>query len=103
MFSFKLYPNNLNHSILTKNVKALDSFGRRPSGIEMGNLIWAGEYDQCVSINEAKWSGKYCYYQKYDELTNFVFVNILEFFVFKLSEKFNFTCKRNNSVYFTIE
>jgi hypothetical protein len=42
----------------------------------MGNLIWAGEYDECVSINEEKWSGKYCYYQKYDELKKFIFVNI---------------------------
>ena len=51
----------------------------------MGNLIWAGEYDQCVSINEAKWSGKYCYYQKYDGLKKFIFVNI--FLIFALIKK----------------
>jgi hypothetical protein len=50
----------------------------------MGNLIWAGEYDQCVSINEAKWSGKYCYYQKYDRSKKFIFVNIFSLFALNL-------------------
>jgi hypothetical protein len=52
----------------------------------MGNLIWAGEYDQCVSINEDKWSGKYCYYQKYDGPKKFIFVNIFSLFAFKPSD-----------------
>ncbi len=50
----------------------------------MGNLIWAGEYDECVSINEDKWSGKYCYYQKYDRSKKFIFVNIFSLFVLNL-------------------
>ncbi len=44
-----------------KIYKALDSFGRKPSGIMKGNTIWPGEYSQCININEKDWIGKYCY------------------------------------------
>ena len=42
-------------------VKALDSFGRRPSGIFTQNQYWLGEYTQCIKIKEEKWYGKHCY------------------------------------------
>ena len=60
---------------MKKNPKALDSYGRKPSGIERGNLIWAGDYDECIGISEVNWSGKYCYYEKYNKQNKFIFVN----------------------------
>lgn len=38
----------------TKDVtffRLLDSFGRRPSGLLMGNSIWLGAYDECLRLN----------------------------------------------------
>lgn len=41
--------------------RALDSFGKIPSGIMDGNLAWLGEFSECrnISANEGNWTGKY--------------------------------------------
>jgi hypothetical protein len=41
----------------------VDSFGKPPSGILAGALIWPGDYNECLSINEladTDWNSKYC-------------------------------------------
>ncbi len=40
----------------------LDSFGKPGSGILQGNLLWTGEYRQClnISVPDVGFKGKYC-------------------------------------------
>jgi hypothetical protein len=44
----------------------LDTFGKPPSGIIEGNLLWLGEYSECINISQPfyNWHGKYCYISK---------------------------------------
>jgi hypothetical protein len=43
------------------NLKVVDSFGRKPSGIFDGNTAWNGQYSQCIGVREKNWNAKYCY------------------------------------------
>ncbi len=56
----------------------IDSFGKSSSGLFEGNLFWVGEYEECIGINEEKFTGKYCYiYEqvKYFGVLDFYFVS----------------------------
>ena len=61
---------------ILRNLKVLDSFGRKPSGLKKGNYVWSGEYGQCVSVREDKFNGKYCYIDKQDNSPFLLFVII---------------------------
>ena len=43
-------------------ITVIDSFGKPPSGILQGGLIWPGEYKECISVSESSinWESKYC-------------------------------------------
>ncbi|CAF0715530.1 unnamed protein product [Brachionus calyciflorus] len=45
-------------------LNVIDSFGRRPSGFLAGNVVWPGQYSQCIKIKSSEWSSKYCYINK---------------------------------------
>ncbi|RNA15130.1 nose resistant to fluoxetine 6-like, partial [Brachionus plicatilis] len=52
-----------------------DSFGRRPSGFYHGNVVWPGEYSQCLDIQKPEWNSKYCYVNEKIKWTNVLIKN----------------------------
>ncbi|RMZ98738.1 nose resistant to fluoxetine 6-like [Brachionus plicatilis] len=56
-----------------KNV--VDSFGSRPSGFVYGNIVWPGEYSQCLDIHVDQWTSKYCYVNEKIQWTNIFIKN----------------------------
>jgi hypothetical protein len=47
-------------------IQIIDAYGKPPAGILQGNLLWVGDYKECLNTtNEAiGWSSKYCSIQK---------------------------------------
>ncbi len=40
--------------------QVFDAYGKPPSGVLRGNILWVGEYSECINVKEPWWTGKYC-------------------------------------------
>jgi hypothetical protein len=61
--------SNLAYGLLKREmwaIKILDAYGKPPAGILQGNVLWLGDYKECLNTtNEViGWSSKYCAIQK---------------------------------------
>ena len=69
----------------------VDSFGRRPSGFLHGNIVWPGEYSQCLNIQIPEWNSKYCYVNEKIKWINILVKNeTLRFVNLKIRNKSSF-------------
>ena len=63
-----MWINALNNTNELWAQQVFDSFGKPNSGILKGQIVWPGDYSECMRISADNWQGKYCYVGKKTEL-----------------------------------
>lgn len=80
------------------NVIVLDSFGKPPSGILRGALIWPGDFQECVASTEesTSWTSKYCQLENVLKSVNTTDFTIQSKLIFKYGACMPYKCSEND-------
>jgi hypothetical protein len=48
------------------SLRLVDSYGKLPAGLLNGNLLWMGDFEEClnITVDTLNWTSKYCYLTK---------------------------------------
>ena len=76
----------------------LDSYGKPPSGILHGALIWPGDYEECIATVEKpiNWTSKYCQLENELKSINTTDFKILSKLFFKYGTCMPYECSEND-------